>query len=194
MKKKTIFPGTPTFKRKKKIKRERKLTLKQTRFAHEYVIDGNGTAAAIRAGYKAAGAHVTAHVLLNTNKIQDLIQELQDKIHTKLQITAERTLLEVARLAYFDPRKLYDAAGNLIPIHKLDDDTAACVAGIDIIESKDPQTNAITKKYKVWDKNSALEKMIKRFSKTFEGGDGEDAPVSKKIFFQTIDASKRPEA
>ena len=49
-------------------------------------------------------------------------------------IMSERTLKEVARLAYADPRKLYDKDGNLIPIHQLDDDTAATVASIEVEE------------------------------------------------------------
>lgn len=197
MPKKQIFQDTPSFKRKKKIKRERKLTLKQTRFCHEYVIDGIGSAAAIRAGYKPASAHVTANNLLSNIKCRALIDQLQEKLHKKLEITAERTLLEVARLAFFDPQKLFDANGRLIPIHKLDKDTAACIGGIDtyqkyVGESKEACTEVI-KKFKIWDKNSALEKMIQRFGKTFAVGDNEDTPISKRIFFQTVDASKRPD-
>ena len=193
MKQKKLIPDKPIkipFRRKKKRPKPKGLTKKQTRFCHEYVIDHNGSQAAIRAGYSSAGASSMGSQLLANLKVKELVQELETKLQGKLEISAERVLLEIARLATFDPRKLYDADGNLIPIHKLDDDTAACVAGIEIITHKDPLTKAITKKYKIWDKNSALDKMKQRYSKLFEAGDEEDKPVSKRMFFQVVDASK----
>lgn len=67
------------------------------------------------------------------------------------------------RLAFFDVRKLVDADGNPIPINKLDDDTAAAIAGLDIQEVKLGEGGAIAvvKKYKIADKNSAIERLFK---------------------------------
>jgi len=48
------------------------ISAKRLRFADEYVIDGNATAAAIRAGYSARSAHVTACRML-----KDLERSLQ---------------------------------------------------------------------------------------------------------------------
>lgn len=195
--KRTIIPikkKKPAFKRKQKKKQDRRLTLKQTKFCHEYVVDGIGTAAAIRAGYNESSAHVTANNLLKNIKCQALIEQLQEKHNKKLDISAERTLLEVARLAFFDPQKLFDADGKLIPIHKLDKDTAACIGGIDTYQKyvgeSEETCKEVIKKFKIWDKNSALEKMIKRFSKQFEDNPDDELPQKKKIFFRTVDASK----
>ena len=195
---KTIIPSEPIKRKfKRKVKQRRNLTIKQTRFCHEYIVDGHGTNAAIRAGYKSSAAHVTANNLLNDIKCQRLIEKLQEKHNQKLEITAERTLLEVARLAFFDPQKLFDADGKLIPIHKLDKDTAACIGGIDTYQkyvgTDQSQLDVeVIKKFKIWDKNSALEKLIKRFQKTFEPSDGEEVAQPKRIFFNTVDASKQP--
>ena len=197
MKQKKLIPDKPIkvpFKRKKKKIKPKGLTKKQTRFCHEYVIDHNGTQAAIRAGYSKDTAQPISGQLLKIIKVQELIKELDDKIHAKLEITAERTLLEIARLAYFNPQKMFNAEGKLIPIHKLDKDTAACIGGIDVYqkfvgESKEACMEAI-KKFKIWDKNSTLEKMAKYFAKTFENAEDEDKPVSKRMFFQVVDASK----
>lgn len=196
---KTIIPAEPIKRKfKRKVKRIKKLTLKQSRFCHEYVVDGIGSAAAIRAGYNPASAHVTADKLLSNIKCKQLIEKLESTLHKKLEISAERTLLEVARLAFFDPQKLFDADGKLIPIHKLDKDTAACIGGIDTYQKYVGTDQSqlyveVVKKFKIWDKNSALEKLIKRFQKTFEPSDGEDAAQPKRIFFNTVDASKQPE-
>jgi phage terminase small subunit len=94
---------------------------------------------------------------------------LQDKIFYGLEITAEGTLRETARVAHSDLRKLYDENGNLIPIQLLDDATAACVAGIEIVRVQkiNKDTGEITteqvKRYKLWDKNSALDRLHKHF-------------------------------
>jgi phage terminase small subunit len=50
------------------------LNLKQQRFVHEYLIDLNGKQAAIRAGYAAASAEVTASRLLSQDKVSDAIK------------------------------------------------------------------------------------------------------------------------
>jgi hypothetical protein len=58
--------------------------------------------------------------------------ELIQKQLEAADVTAERTLREIARVAYFDPRRLFDGRGNLVPIPNLDDDTAAAIAGLDV--------------------------------------------------------------
>jgi len=54
------------------------------------------------------------------------------KALTTAEVTTERTLLEIARVAYWDPRKMFDEQGNLIPITELDYDTAAAIAGLEV--------------------------------------------------------------
>ena len=59
------------------------MTAKQARFVDEYLVDANGTQAAIRAGYGAAGARVAAHRLLTNVAISSAIEVRgqQDAIH-----------------------------------------------------------------------------------------------------------------
>lgn len=61
---------------------------KQERFAHEYVIDQNGSAAAIRAGYSKTRAKRTAYDLLNKPDVAQLVAELQAEKRDELGITA----------------------------------------------------------------------------------------------------------
>jgi len=56
------------------------LTDKQKRFCEEYIIDLNGTQAAIRAGYSENTANRIASENLSKLDIQEYIQELQSKI------------------------------------------------------------------------------------------------------------------
>lgn len=137
------------------------LTPKQSVFVDEYLIDLNATQAAIRAGYSKKTARQMGDENLSKPDIQAAIQARMKDRANRTGIEQDRVLKELARLAFFDVRKLYDADGSPIPIHQLDDDTAAAVAGLDIMEEyeghgEDRVFVGYTKKYKVNDKNSAL--------------------------------------
>ena len=76
-----------------------KMTPKQERFCHEYLIDMNGTQAAIRAGYSKKGADVRASMLLANVKIQQYLQNMQDNRAFRTNIKADRVIEEIARVA-----------------------------------------------------------------------------------------------
>lgn len=71
---------------------EKKLTPKQDRFCREYVIDCNGTQAAIRAGYSPKTANEQASRLLANVSVSRRVHELQGKVAEKCEITAEYVL------------------------------------------------------------------------------------------------------
>ncbi|MCK5836885.1 MAG: terminase small subunit [Desulfobacula sp.] len=138
-------------------------TKKQLRFIKEYMVDMNGTQAAIRAGYSKNGTKVIASQLLTKLNIKRLIDIEIEKLNIRLEITADRTIQEVARIATFDPRKLY-RNGRLLNVWELDDDTAACIGGIKhtTIYPKDKDlAKKIIVEFKIWDKNSALDKLMR---------------------------------
>lgn len=62
------------------------LTPKQRRFCEEYVVDLNGTQAAIRSGYSEDTATEQASRLLSNVKVQAYVKELQEKVSEKLGI------------------------------------------------------------------------------------------------------------
>ena len=76
------------------------LSVKQQRFVQEYRIDGNGTQAAIRAGYSAVGAPTQALRLLNNADIQAALAKSQNRAARRLEISAERIDQEYARLGF----------------------------------------------------------------------------------------------
>jgi phage terminase small subunit len=142
------------------------LTVQQRLFVAEYLKDRNGTQAASRAGYAEVGAAVQANRLLSNANVQQEIEAFVMKIEQKVGLSVERTLLEVARLAYFDPRKLLNADGSPKPVQDLDDDTAAGIAGLEVLDQYEGSGNERVftgqlKKYKIADKNAALEKAMK---------------------------------
>ena len=144
----------------------RDLTAKQSQFVQEYLVDLNATQAAIRAGYSAKTAEQQGFQLLQKTSVQKAVAEGRRQREERTAVSADRVLLEAARLALFDPRKLFNDDGSPKGIHELDDDTAAAVAGIEVLEQfegsgKERVFVGYLKKYRIADKNAALEKLFK---------------------------------
>lgn len=147
-------------------KNSKKLNAKQQRFVDEYLIDLNATQAAIRAGYSARTAAAIGAENLTKPEIAEAIAAAMNERAKRTEITQDRVLQELARIAFFDPRKLFDADGRPLPISELDDDTAAAIAGLDVFEEydgsgEDRSLSGYTKKYKILDKNTALGNAMK---------------------------------
>lgn len=70
-----------------------KLTEKQQRFADEYLIDLNGTQAAIRAGYSAKTANEQASRLLTKDNIKTYIEGRLEKISSEKIADAEEVMV-----------------------------------------------------------------------------------------------------
>lgn len=139
------------------------LNEKQLRFCEEYIIDLNATQAAIRAGYSKKTAYSQGQRLLKHDEIQKRIQEIKEERGKRCEITQDRVLLEYARLAFFDPRKLFDDEGNPKDVSDLDDDTAAALAGLDVVKEVDKESGvtSYTKKYRITNKLGALDSLAK---------------------------------
>lgn len=109
----------------------RKLQARQELFAREYVIDLNGSRAALAAGYSEKTAGVQACNLLKNHKVKRLVEQLLAKRHSKLDVTGERIIEELAKLAFFDARSIWNEDGSLKPIREWDDAAASALAGIE---------------------------------------------------------------
>ncbi len=73
------------------------MTPKQRRFVQEYAVDGNGAAAAVRAGYAPGSAKVTASRLLTRDNVRQALAVSQQRVARRLEITRDdvvRGLLE----------------------------------------------------------------------------------------------------
>lgn len=143
------------------------LTPKQARFVEEYLIDLNATAAARRAGYSEKMADKIGSQLLGKTRVAEAIQAAMDERSKRTGITQDRVLQEYAKIAFLDPRRFYDATGNLIPVHKLPEDVAAALAGMDVVTErtgKDADGNsefATVRKIKFTDKKAALDSVAR---------------------------------
>ena len=103
------------------------MNAKQRKFVAAYLKEPNATKAAQSAGYSAKTAYSIGQRLLKIPEIKAAIGARLDK----LDITAERVLGELAKLAFLDPRRFFNEDGSLKSVRELDDDTAPSLAGIE---------------------------------------------------------------
>jgi phage terminase small subunit len=147
-------------------KAPRKLTPKQARFCAEYAIDLNATQAARRAGYSARTCEQLGYQLLQNPSVTAEIKRLMAGKQERTQITSDRVLSEIYRLAMVDVRTLFNEDGTLKPLAEWPEDGARAVGGIEvdeIITGKGAEREVIghTKKLKLWPKMQALEALGK---------------------------------
>ena len=76
------------------------LTPRQARFVKEYLVDLNGTQAAIRAGYSARTAAAQAVRLLINVKVKAAVEAGAAKQHAQLDLTAQKVLTELLGVGY----------------------------------------------------------------------------------------------
>ena len=77
-----------------------RLTPRQARFAKEYLVDMNGTQAAIRAGYSAHTANKQSTRLLTNADIKAAVEAGAAKQHAQLDLTAQKVLAELLGVGY----------------------------------------------------------------------------------------------
>lgn len=160
-------------KRVRTVARVDGLLPRQAKFVTEYLLTGNATKSALAAGYSPKSAHKTGQEILQNAVVashlshkQSEIAARQDERLAKMELTEARIEREIARIAFFDPRKMFAPDGRPLAITELDDDTAAVISGLEVLEEwegrgEDRKLVGIVKKYKISDKNSALERAAK---------------------------------
>jgi phage terminase small subunit len=82
------------------------MTPRQRRFVEEYLVDLNATQAAKRAGYSAKSATTRGYRLLRNSEVAAAVAKAQDKRRARTQVSADRVVTELAKVAFGDPRRL----------------------------------------------------------------------------------------
>ncbi|MEJ2731880.1 MAG: terminase small subunit [Deltaproteobacteria bacterium] len=103
---------------------KRKLTPLQERFKNNILKGMDAKTAYIKAGYKARGAaaEVNASRLLRNAKVKATIDEAQKRAAQRAEVTCERILEEYAKIAFLNPKRIFDRKGKLKKVHEIDDD------------------------------------------------------------------------
>lgn len=110
-----------------------KLTRRQAAFVDEYLVDMNGAQAAIRAGYAARSARVTAARLLTNANIAAAVQQRCAERSERTGLTAARVLEELRRIGIADIRQLMSWSHDRVvftPSGDLTEEQAAAVAAV----------------------------------------------------------------
>lgn len=71
------------------------LSARHVRFVDEYMLDGNGAAAAVRAGYAKGSAKVTASRLLANANLQAILRERQATLRADHALSRDRIVREI---------------------------------------------------------------------------------------------------
>jgi len=164
------------------------LTPQQERFARN-VVSGMTQADAYRDAYPAAkrwkddSIHNKASALMRNAQVAARVADGTKVASERASITKADVLMEAARLARFDIRRLYNEDGGLKKIHELDDETAAAIQGIEQVEQyegsgKDRVFVGYLHKYKIADKNAALEKLFKHFGLYERDNEQKSSPLT----------------
>lgn len=157
------------------------LTPKQQRFVEEYLIDLNATRAAKAAGYSEKSAHSIGQENLIKPEIAAAIQEAFEARSKRTQITADRVLEELSRLAFSNMQDFVEWGPNGVSLkfsEELTEDAARCVA--EVSESRSDTGGTI--RFKLHNKLGALEKAMQHLG-MLKGDNGSisDLPVEKVI-------------
>lgn len=152
-----------------KIKLE-PLTDKEERLCREFVADfaGNQVRAYMHVfpGCTYDSAKTLSTRVFTKVHIKNRVTELQEERNKRLEISGDRVLSELSKLAFYDPRQFFDSDMRLRPVDELDPDHAAIITGIETLhktvgDEKDGQI--VLTKIKMADKGANLERLGKYF-------------------------------
>jgi phage terminase small subunit len=135
------------------------LTAKQEAFAVA-IAKGSNASDAYRGAYStgrmtAKSINEEASHLLANPKVASRVAALRAPAMNVARLEIEETLRQLACVLRSDARRLFRPDGSLIPVHELDDATAAAISSIEL----DDQGRL--KKIRLWSKTDAIDKAMR---------------------------------
>lgn len=134
----------------------KRLTNKQKRFCEEYLIDLNGTQAAIRAGYSPDTAAVIASENLTKPNIRARIDKAIAERSKRTGVNADRVIQELAKIAFVNASDFIDLKEGVLREGAVSEDTAV-ISGVKVKRSITDNGETIEREIKLADKIKALE-------------------------------------
>ena len=178
-------------KSRNKAKRGRATARKQIvreLFVAAYMVHRNAQKAAEAAGFKPTSARRQGHIILHEPETEALLARAEAEALERLKMRGDEVIVGMSRVARLDVRKLFDAEGQMIPIHQLDDETAMALAGIEVEtrhqkdDDDEPPIVVTVKKIKANDRMKALE-FLGRVHGLFEKDNKQLQPVLYDVNF-----------
>lgn len=134
---------------------KRQLSEQRQRFVDEYLIDLNGTQAAIRAGYSVKTAQEQSSRLLSNVMVQEAISIAMAERSKRTGINQDRVVLELAKLALVKMTDIVDRQGRIKD--SATDDDLACIESVKYKESESDTGSSVEREVKIASKIKALE-------------------------------------
>ncbi len=139
------------------------LSPKQTRFVEEFLIDLNGAAAVVRAGYSKRGAKQTAYRLRQTPEIQDAIAAAMKARSKRTAADADAVIAELNLIAFsnmLDYMTIQDDGTVAIDFSAVDRDQGAAILELvveEFTDGKGEDARGVKRtRFKLADKKGAL--------------------------------------
>jgi phage terminase small subunit len=136
------------------------LTHKQRRFIEEFLVDFNGTKAAIRAGYSPKTARFQASRMLANVDIQESLLQRRQELQDANDLTPEKVIAELEKIAFarMDTYTNWGPDGvRLVSSDELPEGAAAAVGEVSEVTT-DKSHNV---RFKLHDKAASLDKLLK---------------------------------
>ena len=132
-----------------------KLTPKQKLFCKYYLISLNATDAAIKAGYSKKTADVIGNQNLGKLSIKTYLAEQMEKREQKLEITADKVIAEIAKLAFANTTDILEITDHGVVIKDLTKLDTSCISSAEEVFDKEGMRLGV--KIKLHDKTKNLE-------------------------------------
>lgn len=131
------------------------MTKKQKRFADEWLIDLNGTQAAIRAGYSPDTAASIASENLRKPEIEKYIAKAMAERSRRTGVNQDRVVLELAKIAFIKMTDAVDSEGRIREDAREED--LSCIESIKYKRSVMDTGSSEEREVKIASKMKALE-------------------------------------
>lgn len=113
------------------------MTDAQKRFCDEYLIDLNATRA-YKVAYPKCKKDETANAassrMLRNVKVQEYISEKQQEIEERTEVTQDMVVNELARIAFFNIKEIYNPNGTLKSINNIEENTLRAISSVKTLQ------------------------------------------------------------
>lgn len=169
------------------------LTPKQEKFWQEYLEDFNATEAAIRAGYSKKTAYSQGQRLLKNVEIRHRLAQHRKKMEERTEVTAERVILEFARIGFLNPTKFFTMVDDnvILDFNGAGEDEFRAIQSIEqemYVEKDGTDVGQTVKKTKLrfYNKQPALDSLAKHTG-AYERDEDREREELKKVITEVIE-------
>lgn|SRR5574343_979281 len=107
---------------------------KHRRFVEEFLVDLDGTKAAIRAGFKPSNASTRAWSLLRRQDVSEAVSAGQREMSERVEVRQDKVLAEYMAVAFADIGQYFDDHGNLLPLQEIPEMARKAISEIQVFE------------------------------------------------------------